>query len=61
MGVCCQFSLKSLEPVPRVVIQKPDAGIKGRASPCFNGKKTALIDLPCEGKHVLGPEPCRNE
>jgi hypothetical protein len=51
-----QFSFQGLEAVPGVVIQKPDAGVEGCAAPGFYGKKTAVINFPCKGEHILCPE-----
>ncbi len=57
-GRVLQFALESPETIPGIVVQEPDTGIKGRAAPGFNRKKTALIEIPCKGQHVLRPEPC---
>ncbi len=56
-----QFSFEVAEPIPGIVIQKPDTGIKGRPSPGFNRKKTALIEIPCQREHVLRTEPGRDQ
>jgi len=34
---------------------------KVASPPCFNRKKTTLIESPCKGQHILRPEPGRDQ
>ncbi len=47
---------ESAEAFPRVFVQETDAGIEGRASPGFQGKKADPVHFAGHGQDVGGPE-----
>ena len=56
-GSAPQFGLQLSQAVPGVIVEKPDAAVKGRPTPGFNREETNFINSPGKRKHILSPHP----